>query len=162
MVAIPDQLLIVNRAGLVGIVPALSFLFFGLPALAVALGGIAVGHLAQHWPTILAALIIGLPLTYLGVGFLTYATCTSFDRSTRCGTSWTRLVHPWQRQTFALGKTSRLSVSHVYDSWPRRYRLMLSTTGEAVRVYEHRRLDRVMQTANEVSHVMAIPIVLMK
>lgn len=154
-----DELLIVNRAGLLGIVPALPCLFFGLPALAVAVGGVAVGHLSRHWPTILVALVVGVPMTYLGAGFLTYARCTSFDRARRGGTTWIRLVHAWQPHTFTLGKSSRLSVWQREGSWPRRYRVTLSTTGQSVLVYEHLRRGRVMDVATDVSRFLAIPIV---
>lgn len=157
-----DEMLIVNRVGLIRLVPALSCLFFGLPAMAVVIGGVFRGRLLENWPTILVALVIGAPLTYLGLGFLTFAHCTRLDRSTRRGETWTRLIHRWQNRAFTVPAKSVITVRTPFDKAVVRYRAMLKTTGEAVQLYEHHDRERVDQQARNAGLFMGIPVLLDK
>jgi hypothetical protein len=155
-----DQLLIVNHAGPAGLVAALPCLFFGLPALGLVLWGVLQGRLIRDWPTILVALVIGVPMTYFGVGFLTFATCTRLVRSTRGGETWMRLVHRWQVRRFTLPAQSVITIRTPPPGRMVRYRAMLKTTGEAVQLYEHRNRDRVEQQARNAGLFMGVPALL--
>ncbi len=155
-----DDLLIVNRVGLIRLAPAGLCLFFGLPALAVLVTSIVQGRLVQDWQVSLVALVIGVPLTYFGLGFLTFAHCTRLDRSTRSGETWTRLIHRWQNRAFRLSDRSVITVRTPFDTRVVRYRAMLKTTGEAVQLYEHRNRERVEQQARQAGLFMGIPVLL--
>lgn len=155
-----DELLIVNRVGLISLVPAIACLFFGLPALAVLVASIFKGGLIPQWPLNLVALVLGVPLTYFGVGFLTFARCTRLDRSSRRGETWTRLVHRWQTRAFTVPDRSAITVRTPFDRHVVRYRAMLKTTGAAVQLYEHRDRERVEQQARDAGLFMGIPVLL--
>lgn len=155
-----DELLIVDRVGLIRLVPAGLCLFFGLPAVAVLSASLAKGVLLQNWQLNLVALLIGLPLTYFGLGFLTFARCTRLSRSTRRGETWTRLIHRWQLRAFTVPAKSVITVRAPYQKAVVRYRAMLKTTGEAVQLYEHRNRERVEQQAREVGLFMGIEVLL--
>lgn len=122
-----DQLVIVDRAGLLGMVPALPCLFFGLPSLAVVVGSVVNGQLLSNWILVLICTLVGAPFTYLGLGFLTFAHCTRFDRTTRSGEQWFRLIHRWQRTEFLQRDNSRITLDRESaHKRIRRYQAMLT------------------------------------
>ncbi|MBZ0113383.1 MAG: hypothetical protein K8J08_13050 [Thermoanaerobaculia bacterium] len=155
-----DQLLIVDRAGLLGMVPALPCLFFGLPSLAIVVGSVVKGQLLSNWILVLLCTLLGVPLTYLGLGFLTFARCTRFDRTTRSGEQWFRLIHRWQRNEFQLRDKSRITLDRESaHKNPRRYRAMLTTRGETLKISEGLRKRRVAEHCRQISEFLGIPVV---
>jgi hypothetical protein len=154
------QLLIVDRAGILGMLPALPCLFFGLPSLAVVVGSVVKGMLLSHWIQVLIFTLVGVPFTYLGLGFLTFARCTRFDRTTRSGEQWFRLIHRWQRTAFRLRDNSRITLDRESaQKSVRRYRARLTTTGETLTVSEGLRKRPVAEHCRQVSDFIGIPVV---
>ncbi|MDA8018089.1 MAG: hypothetical protein MPN21_11645 [Thermoanaerobaculia bacterium] len=152
--------MISDPAGVLGIVPALPCLFFGLPPLALAVTSILKGNLLSNWITILVCLVVGVPMTYFGVGFLTYARCTRFDRSTRSGEQWIRLIHRWQPEGFQLDDQSEITIhrSARGSTSTRRYSASLKTTGSTLKLSESVRKKPVEEHARRVSEFLRIPV----
>jgi hypothetical protein len=155
-----EQLIIVDRAGLLGIVPALPCLFFGLPSLALVVASVVKGHLLSNWIQVLICTLVGVPFTYLGLGFLTFATCTRFDRTARSGEQWFRLIHRWQVHEFRLRDKSRITLDRESAHKNiRRYRAMLTTTGETLKISEGLRKRPVAEHCRQISEFLGIPLV---
>jgi len=163
-----DQLVIVDWHGPLGIVAALPCLAFGLPSLAVVVGSavkgvgsVVKGQLLTSWIVVIVCTLIGVSFTYLGLGFLTFANCTRFDRTTRSGEQWFRLIHRWQREEFRLRDNSRiiLDLQSNLTSPPRRYQAWVTTAGKRLKLSEGYRKRRVAEHCRQVSEFMSIPVV---
>jgi hypothetical protein len=118
------------------------------------------GHLLSNWIQVLICILVGVPFTYLGLGFLTFAHCTRFDRTTRSGEQWQRLIHRWQPHEFRLHDKSRITLDResAHKSI-RRYRAMLTTTGETLKISEGLRKRPVAEHCRQISEFLGIPLV---
>jgi hypothetical protein len=118
------------------------------------------GHLLSNWIQVLICTLVGVPFTYLGLGFLTFATCTRFDRTARSGEQWFRLIHRWQVHEFRLRDKSRITLDRESAHKNiRRYRAMLTTTGETLKISEGLRKRPVAEHCRQISEFLGIPLV---
>lgn len=165
---LPDQLVIVDWHGLIGMVPALICLPLGLLGLAVFLGSmengvtsVVKGQPLASWVMVIVFTLVGVSFTYLGLGFLTFARCTRFDRTTRSGEQWFRLIHRWQREEFQLRDNSRIIIDlgSKLDSPPRRYQAWLTTAGKRLKLSEGYSKSRIAEHCRQVSEFVGIPVV---